>query len=260
MGGDRSSLKYFVEKYGKEEGRNRFLEKSKKISNALKGKPSNRKNYIVSDETKRKISISCKKSDYHSSIRGKKYEDIYGQGSLKKHKTNMKGVFSKSWFIKKYGETEGIKKYEERSKTVSEKSYFKIYNKTNKNNYSKISQELFWSLYQKYDFSKQKVYFAELNNEFSCHLNKCCYDFVIEDSKKVIEFNGDKFHANPLLYKENDTPNPYNKETSKEIWKRDNDKNRKAEINGYDVLVVWESEYKNDKEGIINKCLNFLKN
>ncbi len=30
--------------------------------------------------------------------------------------------------------------------------------------------------------------------------------FVVLDNKKIIEFNGDKWHANPKTYKENDIP------------------------------------------------------
>ena len=26
----------------------------------------------------------------------------------------------------------------------------------------------------------------------------------------------------------------------------------------YEVLVIWESDYKNDKQGTIDKCINFL--
>jgi hypothetical protein len=28
----------------------------------------------------------------------------------------------------------------------------------------------------------------------------------------------------------------------------------------FDVLVIWDSEYKKDKEKVIKKCLKFLKN
>jgi G:T-mismatch repair DNA endonuclease (very short patch repair protein) len=70
------------------------------------------------------------------------------------------------------------------------------------------------------------------------------------------------FHANPKKYKESDTPHPYRKnKTSLEIWESDKNKLTTAEENGYEVLVVWDSEYRwGNKEKIIKKCLNFLKN
>ena len=35
-------------------------------------------------------------------------------------------------------------------------------------------------------------------------------------------------------------------------------KQKVAEYHGYEVLVIWDSEYKSDKEGTIQKCLDFL--
>lgn len=29
--------------------------------------------------------------------------------------------------------------------------------------------------------------------------------------------------------------------------------------NGYEVLVVWESDYRKNKEKVIEQCLNYLK-
>ena len=47
--------------------------------------------------------------------------------------------------------------------------------------------------------------------------------------------------------------------TAYEIWKEDEEKMNAAKQNGYDVLVVWESEYLLNKEYIIEKCIKFLK-
>ena len=46
-----------------------------------------------------------------------------------------------------------------------------------------------------------------------------------------------------------------------EIWESDKIKLMTAKNNGYDVLVIWDSEYRwGNKEKVIKKCLNFLKN
>lgn len=42
------------------------------------------------------------------------------------------------------------------------------------------------------------------------------------------------------------------------IWKHDIEKIKCAESYGYKVLTIWESEYKKDKEGTIQKCIDFL--
>ena len=86
------------------------------------------------------------------------------------------------------------------------------------------------------------------------------YDFTDLKNKKIIEYNGDDYHANPNKYKSYDFPNPFRKDLSaKEIWVKDNKKIQLANSNGFDVLVIWDSEYKKNKEEIINKCKNFLK-
>ena len=35
---------------------------------------------------------------------------------------------------------------------------------------------------------------------------------------------------------------------------------KEANTRGYEVLVIWDSEYKKDKEKVIQKCINFLLN
>ena len=69
--------------------------------------------------------------------------------------------------------------------------------------YSKISQELFWSIYDQLPQNlKEKCYFAELNKEFGTKINfkGYFYDFVISNIKFCIEFNGDYWHRNPKLF------------------------------------------------------------
>jgi len=131
-----------------------------------------------------------------------------------------------------------------------------------KNNYSKISQELFWDLYDKLK-DKNKIYFGELNKEFGHYdlINKrgYYYDFVDTKNKKVIEFNGDIWHANPKLFNENSTPNPFKKQlTAKEIWKHDKMKNDYIKTLGYELMIVWETDYYKNKKHEIQRCRTFL--
>ena len=84
------------------------------------------------------------------------------------------------------------------------------------------------------------------------------YDYVDFDSKKVIEFNGDFWHCNPLKYNE-DYTNTITHLKASDVWKHDELKINWIENRGYQVLIIWESEYKKDKKGTIQKCLDFLK-
>lgn len=84
------------------------------------------------------------------------------------------------------------------------------------------------------------------------------YDFVDTQKRKCIEFNGNYWHANPKLY-ENTWINPHTQKTAQEIWEKDNKKIDAIKQNrGYDVLVVWELEVKQDLEQCLQNCLKFL--
>lgn len=110
--------------------------------------------------------------------------------------------------------------------------------------------------------------FATNNDEYRLNKNdggKWIYDFTDLKNKKIIEFNGDMYHANPSLYKKGDNPHPFRKNiTSEDIWKKDNEKIRVANENGFEVLVIWDSDYrkksKQNKELVIQKCIEFLNN
>lgn len=87
------------------------------------------------------------------------------------------------------------------------------------------------------------------------------YDFIIPSIKYCIEFNGDVWHANPNKYKPEDKPHPFELDTAAfEIWERDDYKNNFLKSYGYIVDVIWESDYQNNKNDIINKCISNIQN
>jgi len=171
--------------------------------------------------------------------------------------------FSLSKCIEKYGEEEGKKIFTQRQNKWQE-SLRK--NGNMKMGYSKISQELFYNILETYNVEyKDKIKFATHNGEFKLdnpNGGVYIYDFIDVINKKIIEYNGDMYHANPKKYKKDDKPHPYRKtKTSSEIWESDKNKLTAAENNGYKVLVIWDSEYRwGNKEKVIKKCLKFLKN
>ena len=102
--------------------------------------------------------------------------------------------------IEKYGEEEGTKRWQER-----QKKWLKNYKKQN---FSNISQELFWSIYDKMKDLNLDIRFATINenkekdtsgknNEFLVKTKKSYVkpDFIVLNYKKVIEFDGDYWHG-----------------------------------------------------------------
>jgi len=212
-----------------------------------------------SKKEERKKLKSIKLSNIQSNLIGTKKERLSIE-QYQNFRNSMKGIFSLFWYIKKYGEIEGNIKYTERCKNVSKNSYFKKYNSFNKMNWSAISQKLFWKIYEKIKIKYNKIYFGELNHEFSCGVHLTNFDFVVDDIKKIIEFNGDKFHANPEKYKSIDIPLKFLNKKAEDIWKNDKIKIQKAKDRGYDIKIVWESEYNKNKEDVLLKCVEFIEN
>lgn len=74
--------------------------------------------------------------------------------------------------------------------------------------------------------------------------------------KSIIEFQGDYWHANPLKYSGDEIL--IGKKVASDIWEKDANKVRDLIAKGYDVLIVWEDEFKREPEKTINKCKQFL--
>ena len=88
------------------------------------------------------------------------------------------------------------------------------------------------------------------------------YSYDIFYKNKIIEFNGDYWHANPELYLFEDYVGNIidNKPTyAYEIWAKDAKKLSFAKDNGYEVLVIWEAEFRELPKSTVEKCLKFLR-
>jgi len=74
--------------------------------------------------------------------------------------------------------------------------------------------------------------------------------------KKIIEFYGDYWHGNPMLYT---TEAMIRKKKITDVWKHDAAKVKDLEVNGYSVMIVWEGDYKSSPPEILQKCKDFIK-
>ena len=158
--------------------------------------------------------------------------DKYGEERAKE--INSSKALTISTFVRKYGEVEGLKRFES-------------YVSKHKNYYSKISQKLFKEL-DKYLSNKYTTYFATKNEkgEFGINLGHkyICLDYYIKELKICVEFNGTFFHGDPRIFKANDTPNFYNKKiTAKEMWDLDNERKNELEKMGIKTFYIWELDY-----------------
>lgn len=81
--------------------------------------------------------------------------------------------------------------------------------------------------------------------------------FDIKIKNILIDVNSDLWHANPLIYNENDNLKfPFNKVKAKTIWQRDVKKKKLAESYGYKVINIWENDIKNMDD---SQIIDYLK-
>lgn len=185
----------------------------------------------------------------------------FSEEDSKQKVSEYQSTFSLNKCIQKYGKVEGEKRFTERQNKWLNSLL------TNGNmviGYSKISQELFYKILETYDImDREKIYFATHNGEYRIEKENggvWLYDFTDLQNKKIIEYNGDDYHGNPNKYNAYDNPNPFRKKiTAQEMWDKDKKKLLQANEQGFEILVIWDSEYRwGNKQEIIHKCLEFL--
>lgn len=71
----------------------------------------------------------------------------------------------------------------------------------------------------------------------------------------IIECNGDFYHCNPKFY-DSAYINPKTQQTAEYVWNHDNMKHTIYKSQGFKVIVVWESDWINNKQLIIENILH----
>jgi very-short-patch-repair endonuclease len=73
--------------------------------------------------------------------------------------------------------------------------------------------------------------------------------------KKVVEFYGDYWHANPNKF--DSSKIFYNNKLAAEIWEKDLNRVDWLRSEEYDVMIVWESDWRLDKENCIKRIKEY---
>jgi hypothetical protein len=215
------TLDNHIKRYGQVEGAKRYLESNKK-----RGKAQTFDGFV----------------------------EKFGEAAIEKWEEFTKDRSSRTkveYYINKYGEIDGKLKYQE------------WFNNTiggdNSLSQSKISKTLF----EKLDNSGtahfgDNEYMIELTDTEKVILGKNFIrpDFLINN--KIIEFYGTYWHCHESMFEDNQINNQIGK-TAKEVWEYDSKRIEILESKGFDVMVIWEHEYNEATENIINICNEFLR-
>jgi hypothetical protein len=101
---------------------------------------------------------------------------------------------------------------------------------------SKFQREVF-------DFLKETIPDLELDK----NVNGMKVDICSEAKKLIIECHGDFWHCNPKTW-QSDQHHPIMKMTAKEKWRLDQNRYFYLISIGYKVKIIWESDWKENKE------------
>lgn len=155
--------------------------------------------------------------------------------------------------IEKLGEEEGIKVFNNRQEKwkISLNKNFKEQG-DGRSPSSKFANEIIKSICKELEIEipKKEKWICSSDGKL-----RCSYDFTY--NHKIIEFNGDFWHMNPSKYNA-DYFNKRTKKLASEKWESDKQKIELAKSNDYDVLTIWERDYKQYKKQVIEKCIEFL--
>lgn len=262
-----------LKKYGEEEGNKRWesYRNKQSISNTYEYK-------------KNKFGMTEKEFDEYNKNRSstkenfiKRYGEEEGNKKWYNYTTLQKYVGSSlEYFQEKFGEEEGNKRWKLINKAKGNSleyfqenfgeeegiiKYKKSWSNRKFKNNSILSQELFNNIFKK--LNNVECYFASHNKEFGKidvkNKKYYFYDFVIPKIKFCIEFNGDLYHANPKKYNPSDIPKfRGNKKTTLEIWEYDKIKSKILKELGFEIIIVWESDYLFNKVQMEEKLCNLI--
>jgi G:T-mismatch repair DNA endonuclease (very short patch repair protein) len=172
--------------------------------------------------------------------------------------SELQKTFSLESCIEKYGKEEGKKKWLDRQ----EKWKAKVFNEfTNiARGTSKMSSDFINDLINRINFNGTFLYDKEEKFINCPQRNRSFkYDFTYTERKKIIEINGDFWHCNPEIFKDDSQIHKVTNKSVKDIREMDNHKINLAEKHGYSVFCIWESDIRKKREDSLNKCLEFLK-
>lgn len=259
-----NSREKFIKKYGEEEGSRRWDSYCKNL--ALTEEKFI--NMYGEEEGLRRWDDYRKKQSITNTFEYK--QEKYGWTKEQFDEFNKSRAVTIENMVKKYGEEEGVKKFNDycdRQRYTNTREYFIKEHGEEKGNekwlnfvnarmdigaYSLSSQRLFDELISKNSdmFNGHEIYYATHNNEYEIITSdkKMYYlDFYDKTLNICIEFNGEAFHPNPIKYTETDIfKSPFDTQgvLVKDVWdkeqKRYNDLKNEFGIN---TIVVWERDY-----------------
>lgn len=195
------------------------------------------------------VSIALKKSRKPTNKIEYWLDKGFSEEEAKLKLSERQRTFTLDKCISKYGEEAGRKRWQER-----QEKWHKNYKKTN---FSKISQRLFWKIYEQIE-DKTNIYFAQLYNEslddsgknheytLKTHTSCCKPDFYIKNKNIIIEFDGSYWHGKKHIVNTNKQRTV------------DRDEDILLEYPDMRILHVKEDDFVKNEQETVDNCIRFI--
>ena len=178
--------------------------------------------------------------DYWVKKLGLSYEDALDKS--KQHKREKSPFSIDHWLKKGFNEEESrlkARKYHQQGGISATKRCASIFS-------SNAERQLYADLL---------IDFPSLQTQYNID-DDYVYDICLPNLKKIVEFNGTYWHADPRVYANDDLIHGV---TAKSIWNRDLKKIGYAKHKGYTVFVVWELDLCKSRENTLKLIKEFLR-
>lgn len=203
----------------------------------------------MSDEIRRSKSHRCEE---YWILRG------HTQEEARKIIATKQSTFSLEKCIEKYGKEAGTARWQERQENWKNTLNSKSVEEKQRINSKKIGKGYTVSKNEKEICEYLREAGIDIESQFCLqHTDNKFFVYDIRYKNKIIEYNGDYWHTNPMLYQESFFNNR-TKLTAKETWLKDQIKTQCAISNGFDIMIVWEFDYNKDSKRILSECVTFL--
>ena len=112
-----------------------------------------------------------------------------------------------------------------------------------KQNYSRVAIEWLEGI-----MKEEGIFIQHAENGGEVRVGIYFADGYCEETNTVYEFHGSYYHGDPTMFEDDDRPHPFKKQfTAKELHEQTMFKEQEIRNLGYNLVVMWESEYKMDK-------------
>jgi hypothetical protein len=262
-----ASLANYVQRHGQDIGEQKWFEYCIKRAAAYKRRHEEgyqfaryTKSYFIQlygeDEGIQRWEKREEKRRYKNSKQ--RYIDEYGEELGSQICRQIKTTVSKECFRSRYGVEQGEIEYEKFMDKQARSRTYSFQSKSSLNFFSMMVDLLDLNPDDcKFGSGREKIFYLNSEERLLLPQRVVLVDFT--KGNKIIEYNGDQVHANPMYYRADDRPHPWDKSiTSSDIWHKDAMRNLIITNRGYSVLVIWERETFENPDEILARCKQFL--